>query len=181
MSEDIGTDIDYILENIVGGGGRWQWAIVGLLYPIGVASGFPLLIHMFAAFAPRHRCFIPGCDDNSTFNDIDTIYKKFALPTDHKATDMFIAEESFDPCNMYESTDPGSCSADSFDNSTSVPCESFVYDLSLFPETLTTKLDLVSFTIHFYCHAGKKSACNLSITYRFVVGVNQREDCLAQS
>lgn len=35
------------------------------------------------------------------------------------------------------------CDAESFDNKTIVACQSFVYDQSLFPETLTTKLDLV--------------------------------------
>ena len=36
-----------------------------------------------------------------------------------------------------------SCTPDSFDNSTIVECQTFVYDTLLFPETLTTKLDLV--------------------------------------
>jgi hypothetical protein len=106
---------------------------------------------MFSAYAPRHRCFIPGCDtdwSNSTFkNDIDASYRQFALPTEHQGSDMFKAAEAFDPCNMFEHNLPYNCQPESFDNSSIVACESFVYDLSIFPETLTTKLDLVSYTL----------------------------------
>ena len=39
--------------------------------------------------------------------------------------------------------DNPSCQAGSFDNTSLVPCESYVYDRTLFPETLTTHLNLV--------------------------------------
>ena len=68
---------------------------------------------------------------------------------------MFLKEENFDPCQMYALKDTqttGSCDAESFDNATTTDCQSFVYDTSLFPETLTTKLDLVRFLInHAHC------------------------------
>ena len=53
--------IDFILTNIVGGGGLWQWFLVFAMWPIAFAAGYPLVLHMFAAFSPRH--------DNSDFND----------------------------------------------------------------------------------------------------------------
>ena len=28
-------DIDYIFENIIGGGGIWQWLVILLIWPIG--------------------------------------------------------------------------------------------------------------------------------------------------
>ena len=59
---------------------------------------------------------------------------------------MFVEDETYNPCQMYALKDPestGSCRAESFDNTTTIDCQSFVYDSSLFPETLTTKLDLV--------------------------------------
>ena len=59
---------------------------------------------------------------------------------------MFVEDETYNPCQMYALKDPestGSCRAESFDNTTTIDCQSFVYDTSLFPETLTTKLDLV--------------------------------------
>ena len=55
-------DIDYVLTDIVGGGGRWQWFMVFAMWPITFAAGYPILIHMFTAYEPRHRCYIPGCD-----------------------------------------------------------------------------------------------------------------------
>ena len=55
-------DIDYILNNIVGGGGYWQWFMVFAMWPISIASFSPALLHMFTAYEPRHRCFVPGCD-----------------------------------------------------------------------------------------------------------------------
>ena len=36
------------------------------------------------------------------------------------------------------------CHSESFDNSTVMACESYVYDTSIFPETLTTSFNLVS-------------------------------------
>ena len=64
------NDIDYVLENIVGDGGWGQWMILICYFPIGIASGLPLLIQMFAAFEPRHRCFVPYCDDPHSSNKI---------------------------------------------------------------------------------------------------------------
>ena len=32
-------DLDYIFENIVGAGGFWQWYVLLLILPIGIASG----------------------------------------------------------------------------------------------------------------------------------------------
>jgi hypothetical protein len=119
---------------------------------------------MFSAYAPRHRCFIPGCDtdwSNSPFkNAIDASYTQFALPTEHQGTDMFKAAEAFDPCNMFEHTNPYNCQPESFDNSSIVACESFVYDLSIFPETLTTKWDLVSYTLKTRLVVWTMQSCN---------------------
>ena len=57
---------------------------------------------------------------------------------------MFIEDEMFDPCHMYQLIiQNGTCLATTFDKSTIVDCDEFVYDTSIFTETLTTKLDLV--------------------------------------
>ena len=108
-SGDQGLDIDFILSNIVGGGGRWQWVIVFAMWPITFAAGYPLLLHMFTAFAPRHRCFIPGCDkSNDTINDLDASYQSFALPKEYSSSEIFLTEH-FDPCHMFhrKNTDQG--------------------------------------------------------------------------
>ena len=31
-------DIDYIFENIIGGGGIWQWLVILLIWPIGISD-----------------------------------------------------------------------------------------------------------------------------------------------
>ena len=53
--------IDHILDRIVGGGGWGQWIIVIASYPV-IYCSMSLLMHMFTAFEPRHRCFVPICD-----------------------------------------------------------------------------------------------------------------------
>lgn len=57
MEGETQADIDYILTNIVGGGGRWQWVMVFAMWPITFAAGYPLILHMFTAFAPRYYIF----------------------------------------------------------------------------------------------------------------------------
>ena len=52
---EVVRDIDYILSNYVGGIGLWQWMIMLALWPINFASTNALILHMFTAFAPRHR------------------------------------------------------------------------------------------------------------------------------
>ncbi len=56
------TDIDFILDEVVGGFGRWQLGFLLLNFLIKSAALFPLLVHLFAAFVPRHRCLVPVCD-----------------------------------------------------------------------------------------------------------------------
>ena len=44
-------DIDFIFDNIVGGGDGGdlgQWVILAALIPIGLCAGFPLFMHLFA-------------------------------------------------------------------------------------------------------------------------------------
>ncbi len=55
-------DFDYILDEIVGGGGWWQWKKCLLLIPQYLTNGLPLLLHMFTAYTPKHRCYVEGCD-----------------------------------------------------------------------------------------------------------------------
>jgi hypothetical protein len=56
-------DIDYILDKYVGGGNRWQWLTLLILCPTAWAAYYPVFLHIFAAFEPTHRCFVPSCDD----------------------------------------------------------------------------------------------------------------------
>ena len=55
MSErEVRGDFDYILSKIVGGAGLAQWIISFSLWPIVFASAYPLIIHLFTAYAPRN-------------------------------------------------------------------------------------------------------------------------------
>ena len=133
-------DIDYIFENIVGGGGKWQWYIMLLTYPIMFASAPPCVLHLFTAFLPDYRCFVPNCEEsNGTSFQAD--FLEFSVPREHSSTEIFTTAK-FDPCHVYKSK-TGSCSKNGFDNSSIETCEAYVYDESIFPETLTTELDLV--------------------------------------
>ena len=131
--------IDHILDKIVGGGGWGQWIIVIASYPI-IYCSMSLLMHMFTAFEPSHRCYIPACD-NETSN-VQALWLDFAIPTNHTSNEMLKSNEKYDPCNMYEFVGT-SCSAGSFNRSKIVQCDKYVYDTFEFEETLTTKLNLV--------------------------------------
>ena len=72
----------------------------------------------------------------------------------YSSGEMFGNDEKFDPCKMYALHETGivsensitnvQCHSESFDNGTVMACESYVYDTSIFPETLTTSFNLVS-------------------------------------
>ena len=105
MSKDKGSiDIDYLLENVIGDGGRGQWLIFLVQFPILIVSVIPWLTQMFSAYEPRHRCYIPTCDDsmNTTKNTIHNSFLEFALPKDYTSSEIFKEDENFDPCKMYK-------------------------------------------------------------------------------
>ncbi len=59
----VDRDFDYILDEIVGGGGWWQWKKCLLFVPSYLTVGnLPLLLHLFTAYTPPHRCLVEGCD-----------------------------------------------------------------------------------------------------------------------
>ena len=91
--------------------------------------------YTFAGYVPKHRCSLT-CEDNTTAND--------ASP----AWFVNMVEDNLNTeCKFYEfkagSPIGGGCEADMFDKSKTVPCESYVYDRSIFDETLVSEFDLV--------------------------------------
>ena len=87
-------------------------------------------------------CLFPGIPY------LNASFQNFTLPREYSSSEMFVEDEKFNQCQMYalkntEITD--SCVPESFDNPTIVQCQSFVYDTSLFPETVTTKFNLVNY------------------------------------
>jgi hypothetical protein len=44
MEEKPPKTLDYVLENIVGGAGLWQWRTLLIMYTISFAGGYPLFV-----------------------------------------------------------------------------------------------------------------------------------------
>ena len=133
-------DFDTILD-LVGGGGKWQWRKLFWLAPAHIAYGIPLLLHLFTAYAPSHRCYVQNCD--SALNpDFHAGFLNFSTPTDHTSSTFLRDAEDYDPCQTYVQTSP-ICHPRAFNPHAKQNCSSFVYDQSEFSATLTTKLDLV--------------------------------------
>ena len=96
MTSDKTLDIDYILDNYVGGGSRWQWLTFFATLPTVWASLYPLFIHIFAAYKPAHRCFVPSCDGpDSMLNASHTV---FTIPKEHDYSNIFMESAKLDPC-----------------------------------------------------------------------------------
>ena len=148
-------DLDYIFDEIVGGGDGGdlgQWVILFALFPVGLCAGFPLFMHLFACFEPRHRCYIPTCDDFNNSMTLEPEWISLTIPTndsfindgDNCQAEMLQEDEQFDKCHRYESIqNQSTCELQSFNHSNIVACESFVYDTSVVIESFTTKFDLV--------------------------------------
>ena len=106
--------------------------------------GLPWLMHLFTAYEPKFRCYIPICDDINETNTIDEWFTAFAIPPKESSSDMFMETSEYDPCHMSPILkNITECNKFSFDASEKVACSQYVYDDSLFEETLTTSLDLV--------------------------------------
>ena len=109
-------------------------------------------MHLFACFEPRHRCYITECDGFNTSNVIEPDWINLAIPTidiigndgSTCQAEMLKEDEQFDSCHRYNSSqDQHTCDMQSFNQSSVVPCESFVYDTSVVIESFTTKFGLV--------------------------------------
>ena len=57
-------DFDLLLDRVCGGGGRWQVKMSAMLVLTYLSGGLPLLLHLFTAYTPEHRCYVPGCDQS---------------------------------------------------------------------------------------------------------------------
>ena len=136
-------NLDYILENIVGGGGPWQWKTLFYFYPHLFISASTLLIHLLTAFQPSHRCYVDICE--SVDSSILSNWTKFVMPANSDASEFLSGTTEIDKCKMYPMlNNDGQCKIENFNLSASkVACESWQYDKSDFPSTLATELNLV--------------------------------------
>ena len=140
---DNSKDIDYVLNNIVGGGGWGQWFVWILLVPIRCAGSLPMVLHIFGAYKPIHRCLVPICDSNTTLNNIfSPSWINAAIPLNqHTTSEAFKVDQTYDSCRMMHISEesnfpaivnPEPCDLSRFNTSSIVPCQwGYVYDLSL--------------------------------------------------
>ena len=135
---------DDFLENNIGHVGRWQVGQFCLILLQTVSSSLPFFLYFYSAFPSAHRCFVPICEefpDNSSYHEAWT---KFALPGTSSFEDNPKPMEETSQCTMFAVKDEAKgCLPESFDHTTVQPCKSYVYDRSIFRETLATELDLV--------------------------------------
>ena len=101
------------------------------------------------AFAPPHRCKVPICETEETYQDIfDPEWLQFAIPLKDTSTNYLGGDQDYNGCLVYNQSldlDPKVdlyCQNNTFLNITS-KCEEFVYDKTYFDETLSTALNLV--------------------------------------
>ena len=64
------------------------------------AACYPLFLHMFAAYEPSHRCFVPSCD--STDSQLNESHIQFSIPNKESSDNMFTEAEYFDPCKQFD-------------------------------------------------------------------------------
>ena len=70
---EIGS-LDHILSDYVGGCGRYQLFNTLLMTWVYQTSAVTLLLHVFTAYEPPHRCLIPECEVYNETKVIIAIY-----------------------------------------------------------------------------------------------------------
>jgi hypothetical protein len=67
-------------------------------------------MHIFAAYEPTHRCFVPSCDGARSV--INATHTEFTVPKEHAYTNIFMESAKLDPCRWQQTRDR--CYADFF-------------------------------------------------------------------
>ena len=146
-------DIDLIFDRIVGNG-KWndfgQWGLFAAIMLISYCGIFPIFMHVYAAYEPRHRCLVPVCDTLNGSINFDADWLSFTSPSNETIIEqtcqgeMLKVDEKYDPCRRYSiNKDKTSCQPNSFNQTDIEQCTNFVYEKSVVIETLTTKFNLV--------------------------------------
>lgn len=74
-----------------------------LLLPAAWAGGYPIFLHIFGAYEPAHRCYIPTCD--TPFSQMNESHCEFSIPKEHSSKNIFTEAEKFDPCHRFKFSD----------------------------------------------------------------------------
>ena len=95
--------IDFLFEEIVGPAGWAQWRAFLAYGPITICSIMPITILGHAIFVPRHRCFVPGCENrNASLEFLNWSIINSSIPKNWTSSAMLRQDDMFDSCRMFE-------------------------------------------------------------------------------
>lgn len=138
------SDVDLVLRHL-GNFGLYQFKVYVLsCLPIFIAGAITTAL-VFTTVVPSHRCFVEGCDLGS-LNDRDVVglqsyndsFLKFTIPKVGNT-------EQLDSCRLNGRQDVTSfdlCLAQLFDNRTQNTCDEYVFEQSVFENTVVTEVSL---------------------------------------
>ncbi|XP_035231370.1 organic cation transporter protein-like isoform X2 [Stegodyphus dumicola] len=148
-------DFTKILEYL-GHFGRFQIFVYILACVVQIFVGIHMLANVFLMGEPRHRCFIPNCDNGTT--QYEERFVHFAVPN---ITDEF-GNSAPSPCMHYEAIKGQDyCGYEAFNRNKTVSCQSYVWEHTEFQETAISEFSIV-------CKKSWNGAMSNSI---FMVGV----------
>ena len=111
--------------------------MAALLWLPTLSAGLNIMSYTFSGYVPLHRCHIPCEDDLSNHTDLDLSDREWYQQLDTSDLDT--------QCQFYKyrGTSSEGCREEDFDVSEIEDCADFVYDKSVFSQTLVTNFDLV--------------------------------------
>ena len=144
MAASAYTGFDKILTEYVGGHGLYQLKTTLLLSPVYNMSGMIILLVVFSAYVPDHRCQVQLCDHQAQDQNgsiFDPKWLQFAIPQKNMTSNFLAQKGNFDNCQMYQSKG-NECLVENFGQNVTT-CLEYVYDKTYYEETIVTKLNLV--------------------------------------
>ena len=106
MDEQPRPSLDIILYEYVGGAGLYQWLCTLAMMLVKYGSIIPILLTVFTAYEPRHRCYIPECESSNGSKVMNNIFKsawlEFALPSEKSSNNYLAVQNRYDGCKMYD-------------------------------------------------------------------------------
>ncbi|XP_069136069.1 organic cation transporter protein-like [Argopecten irradians] len=127
------SNLEDILKKI-GEFGRYQIFLFLLMCLPSISNGCYMMALVLLAYTPKHRCKIPGYD-NDTWTVQGDYHSSLINTTIPASDDSFF---KYDRCHIYTQTGTGNTSSVSMEK-----CSSWVYDHDTFDETIVTQGDLV--------------------------------------
>ena len=116
MDEQPRASLDTILNEYVGGAGLYQWLCTLAMMLVKYGSIIPILLTVFTAYEPSHRCYIPECESLNGSKVMNNIFKsawlEFALPSEKSSNNYLAVQNKYDGCKMYNFVNSSSKTGD---------------------------------------------------------------------